>query len=104
MSSDDLEFFSKKVFHIHKDLEIFDNIRRKLENRESLDIMFIIDCTGSMQDWIDKCREEINSIIDTIRKKNRLDTQIRISIVGFRDHNDAENFEILPFTENVLEA
>lgn len=63
--------------------------------------MFIIDCTASMGPWIDACKNEINSIVDFIRSKN-FGLIIRLSVVGYRDHNYGENqFTILPFTEKI---
>jgi hypothetical protein len=40
---------------------------RKAIDRKSLDLMFIMDCTGSMGPWIDAAKREIKSIIDTLK-------------------------------------
>jgi len=36
---------------------------------KSLDLMFIMDCTGSMNPWIDAAKKEVKSIIDCIRNQ-----------------------------------
>jgi len=41
---------------------------QKLINK-SLDLMFIMDCTGSMSPWIDAAKKEVKSIIDCIRNQ-----------------------------------
>ncbi len=67
----------------------------------SLDLMFIIDSTGSMGPWIDACKKEINSIIECIRSKY-MNIEIRVSIIAYRDFCDDEHVqEVFPFTEDI---
>ena len=47
---------------IFKDLSRVDIVRKYEMRKNSLDLMFIIDCTGSMGCWIDACKKEIKSI------------------------------------------
>jgi hypothetical protein len=67
----------------------------------TLDMMFIIDCTSSMSSWIDACKQEIKSIIDSVRNQH-FNMKIRVSIVGYRDHCDGDRIsEIFAFSEDI---
>ena len=83
---------------MHADIIKLTNLHDELIGQDSLDVMFIIDCTGSMQKWIDQCKKDVRSIIETIREKNPANIKIRISVIGYRDHSDLERIECLPFT------
>ena len=64
--------------------------------------MFIVDCTKSMGVWITQIKDNLQSIIQEI-KKTTPNNQLRIAIVGFRDVFDPQtNFEILDFTDNMM--
>ena len=54
--------------------------------KKSLDVMFIMDCTGSMSPWIEAAKREIKSIIDCLRNQF-FNINIRVSIVGYRDYS-----------------
>jgi vacuole morphology and inheritance protein 14 len=74
-------------------------VKKFIYNKNSLDLMFIIDCTGSMSAWINASKDEITSIIEYVRTQN-YGIQIRVSIVAYRDIRDSKRFEVLPFTED----
>jgi len=57
------------------------------QKKETLDLMFIMDCTGSMQSWINATKNELFNIIDTIRTEYPF-IDIRVSFVGYRDFCD----------------
>jgi hypothetical protein len=48
---------------MHDGVAKLEQIRAQFLGQESVDLMFIIDCTGSMQSWIDQCKKDIESII-----------------------------------------
>jgi len=63
--------------------------------------MIIIDCTGSMSSWINACKEEIKSIINSIQTQF-YGLKVRISIVGYRDHCDGnKRLEVFPFSNDI---
>lgn len=85
---------------MYKDLLKLEPVRR-VQGNKTLDMMFIIDCTGSMGSWIEACKREIKSIIDCIRNQF-FNIQIRVSIVAYRDHCDGNQIaEIFPFSQNI---
>ncbi len=68
---------------------------------KSLDMMFIIDCTGSMGSWIGACKKEIRSIIDCVRNQH-FNIKIRVSIVAYRDHCDGDDIaEVFSFSDDI---
>ena len=69
----------------------------------NLDICFMLDCTGSMQSYIDRSRNKIKDIIEEV-KQQYPESEIQVGIVGYRDVQDLKRFEILPFTSNIQTA
>eukprot|EP00761_Pharyngomonas_kirbyi_P010850 gb/GECH01010873.1/.p1 GENE.gb/GECH01010873.1/~~gb/GECH01010873.1/.p1 ORF type:complete len:759 (+),score=129.85 gb/GECH01010873.1/:1-2277(+) len=71
----------------------------------SMDICFAMDCTGSMGLWIEAGKEKITKLVQSIESmiKDRFsdyETNIRVSFVGYRDHNDTNRIQKMPFTED----
>lgn len=63
--------------------------------------MFIMDCTGSMQSWINATKNELFNIIDTIRTEYPF-IDIRVSFVGYRDFCDKNLPQVLhQFTDDI---
>ena len=67
---------------------------KKLFENQQLDIMFLCDCTGSMQTYINSVKSELKNIIDFILENNPY-ADIKISFVGYRDISDKKRFEII---------
>ena len=65
-----------------------------------------MDCTGSMQKWIDRAKETLIEIVDKVVKEceEDVDLTVRISFVGYRDIGDTDIFEILPFTNDITKV
>jgi len=62
-----VEDFKKEVETIHDDLKRIEPIiAKKSFANKALDLMIIMDCTGSMGSWIKACKEEIKSIVKSI--------------------------------------
>lgn len=64
-----------------------------------LDLIFVIDLTGSMQDDIEEVQEQASSIVDEVSEISGF----RIAIVGYRDLPDEKTFEDYPFSRNKKE-
>ena len=60
----------KHIKGLNKDLSSLLPIENKLMKIIDLDIMFIMDCTGSMSQWIDASKKELNNIIDCIQEQH----------------------------------
>jgi hypothetical protein len=100
----DITDLDSQVRRVYTDLIRLEPLRRAMGVGKSLDMMFIIDCTGSMSRWIDACKTEIKSIIDFLRNQH-LNIKIRVSIVAYRDHCDGDRIsEVFSFSDNIEEC
>lgn len=93
--------FNTQLKKIYSDLVRLEPVRRALFSGKELDMMFIIDCTGSMGCWIEACKREIKAIIDCVRNQH-FNIKIRVSVVAYRDHCDGDKIaEIFKFSDNI---
>ncbi|CAD8169267.1 unnamed protein product [Paramecium pentaurelia] len=63
----------------------------QISQRPQVDIIFILDCTISMDKWIEVSRKNISSIINEFKKKVEFNTAIRMAAVCYKDHSDGPN-------------
>ena len=49
-----------------------------------LDLCLILDCTGSMYSWIQRSKDTLHQIIDSVRKENA-GLEVRVAFVAYRD-------------------
>lgn len=80
------------------------DIRRALhavESAESVDIAFVMDCTGSMSSFISSVKDSIQNIVDRVLATNG-NMNLRLAIVGYRDIDDgSKRFEVLDFVTSI---
>ena len=69
-----------------------------------LDLMFVIDTTGSMGDELAYLQKELEDVIAQVVDQNSEDLQIRLSLNFYRDHGDLYVVRSNPFTTNISEA
>ena len=75
-------------------------LRRMLKVNANVDVAFLVDCTGSMDTYIQETKIDIQGIMTNIM--DRFENRIRVAFVGYRDHGDGPlRIECLGFTENV---
>jgi len=98
------EILRKRVRQMYKMIDLAQNYIPQMDvhqvSGKGLDMMFIMDCTGSMSSWIRSATDEIKSIIDKIQEMHS-GTHIRVSFVGYRDIKDLERFAIHEFTDDI---
>lgn len=70
-----------------------------LASKRRADIMFVLDCTGSMQGEIDSIKETIIEFADTIEKDG---VRVRVGMVEFRDRLIDEEHRVLSFNGEVF--
>lgn len=76
---------------------------QRSEPSDAVDLMFVVDTTGSMQDEIDFLREELKDVITRARQgAGQLD--IEVSVNFYRDRYDDYVIKSYPFTSNIDEA
>jgi hypothetical protein len=64
----------------------------------STDLLFLIDTTGSMGSYLEAAKQQIRSIVDDIHTAFFNEAEIRMAVVGYKDHRDAPNIQFLNFT------
>ena len=68
---------------------------------QALDLCLIMDCTGSMEQWIERAQHTLTQIIDSVRAENEGLT-VRVAFVGYRDFTEGEKrFSLMDFTEDI---
>lgn len=67
---------------------------------QTLQVCFILDCTASMQPWIDAAKMKIVETLGLIRQRHP-DYMIYAAFVGYRDFHDKEQFIRIGFTEAI---
>lgn len=67
----------------------------------STDILFLIDTTGSMWNYIQAAKEQIMSIVNDVKIAFLNEAEVRIAVVGYKHHCDRPNIEFLDFTFSV---
>lgn len=60
--------------------ECIDSSKNTSENSK-LDIMLLLDVTGSMSSWIDICKKNLKTIVDNVISLNK-NLDIRLSFIG----------------------
>ena len=96
----------KDKMHSTKTKQLFmkkqETLAKLIIDNSSLDVAFMVDCTGSMSEYIDQVKEKIEFIVNSI--KEEFENKVKIAFVGYRDHGDGDNrIECLSFTKNVGE-
>ncbi|CAM9496542.1 unnamed protein product [Hapterophycus canaliculatus] len=57
-----------------------------------VDLCFVMDCTRSMQSWIDQAKSKLTAIIEQT-KKDIANIELRVAFVGYRDYGDKVRYE-----------
>ena len=77
------------------------SVIRNVCSAESVDVAFVLDCTGSMEDYIAAVKTSISNIVHRIQKTN-CDLRLRLAMVAYRDIGDEDKrFEVLDFCSSV---
>ncbi|CDW81610.1 UNKNOWN [Stylonychia lemnae] len=83
-------------------LQEYKNLKAKIKESSKLNILFIMDITGSMDSYLLETVNSINLIMEYATKI--CEGQVLIGFLGYRDFCDKENqFQIHNFTDNVDE-
>jgi hypothetical protein len=98
--------------NVQKSLETYQSILEKLKkesaedfdyeeikDKESLDLCFLMDSTGSMGSYINATKENILSIVETLKIECPKQT-LRLGMVAYRDFTDVVFMEYFNFSSN----
>jgi hypothetical protein len=76
-------------------------IQRKFATASKLELVIVMDCTGSMGPWIQEAKAAITSIIDNV-KLDHPSANVRVGFVAYRDFCDGDKqLEIQTLTSDV---
>jgi hypothetical protein len=70
------------------------------EQKQVLDLCLLMDCTSSMQIWIERSKDTLKEIINNVKTYNP-DLEVRVCFVGYRDIKDDVRFTVHDFTNNI---
>lgn len=73
------------------------------ESIEYIDVVIVMDITGSMQKWINSARDTVLEAFANIQK-DYPDRRVRLGLVCYRDIGDQERFVLHPLTEDISDV
>jgi hypothetical protein len=63
----------------------------------TVNLAFVVDCTSSMEPWIDEVRTKMGTIVDSTQELHPSAT-LRVALVAYRDYGDSVEREVWDFT------
>lgn len=76
----------------------------KANHVENVDIMLMVDTTGSMGDELEYIKTELSDVVNQVNKENANNLNIRVSGNYYRDHGDEYLVRSFPFTDNIKQV
>ena len=74
---------------------------KKFSAENSLELVFVMDCTGSMNPWIEEAKKQIVSIFDNV-KRDHENAAVKVGFVAYRDYCDgAMRIEAMRLTKDI---
>ena len=74
------------------------------DEKPTLEIALLMDCTSSMASWIEKAKQTLHDIVNSIVEECKEDggnLKVRVCFVGYRDIKDRKRFAVKEFTEDI---
>lgn len=71
------------------------------EKSRQIELVFVLDTTGSMGGLLEGAKAKIWSIVNQIMQKHGSNTRVKVGLVAYRDRGDAYLTKITPLTENL---
>ena len=97
--------FDKNYNILKEDFKFLEEYETKIFKDTNLDIMFIMDLTGSMGIWLNEAKKNVKRIMEEIIDNNP-GSKIRMSFIGYRDFidpNEERKYDNQQFTDNISE-
>ena len=97
------EIFESNFTTLKNDYKIIEEYEELIFKDTCIDIMFIMDLTGSMGCFLSETKRNIKKITEEISEHNP-GSKIRLGFVGYRDFDTKEEkreYEIINFTEDI---
>ena len=94
MSNEDKKTFKKEI----------KAQKKAIVAEKNLDLLLLMDCTGSMDRWIEESAQNLCKVIDTVKNTSGFGAKIRVAYVGYRDFGDRGDymhFDYLDYTTDL---
>jgi len=65
-----------------------------------IDILLVLDLTGSMGSWIEASKEKFIEILNNFQNNHSKTHDLRVAFIGYRDVNDVHKLVVNDFTDN----
>ena len=98
--NEEAQTFLNNFWVLKEDMDQFKPVYAQFFERHELDLLFIVDCTGSMSSWIEAVKLEIEGIVSAVCNQHS-GSIVRVGFVGYRDYGDTNRFEVADFTEDI---
>ena len=80
---------------------LFARVRKAPEALNTVDVMFVVDATGSMGDELNYIKAELESVFERVHKEMETDYTIRLGANVYRDQGDEYVVRSHPFSESI---
>ncbi len=84
---------------VESNIITFDNLPEKVEDENIIELMFVVDTTGSMIDELEYLKAEIKDVIERVTENT--DATVYLALLFYRDHGDAYVKRYFDFTTDV---
>jgi hypothetical protein len=74
------------------------DMKRLFKKACSTDLLFLIDTTSSMTPYLDSAKNQVKSIVLEIKRIFFGESDVRVAVVSYKDHQSPTNIEFLDFT------
>ncbi|CAE7565971.1 vwkA [Symbiodinium sp. CCMP2592] len=75
------------------------SLTKRVKRYQEVDLLFVVDCTGSMQPYIDAVKTSIRSMVQRLLTAYP-QLNLQLGFLGYRDVGDQQQFQILDFTQS----
>jgi hypothetical protein len=86
----------RRLMDINKRKYEIDEVLKTIKAQSTADVCFLMDCTGSMSQYIDATKTQIHQLTETIFRL--FSTKVRLAFIGYRDID--EDLEQLDFIDD----
>ncbi|MBM7566809.1 vWA domain-containing protein [Paenibacillus sacheonensis] len=76
-------------------------LENEVKGPDALDLMLLVDTTGSMQDELNYLKTELKDVVKRVDRDNGQRLGIRVSANFYRDHADDYVVKAFPFTDDI---
>ena len=76
-------------------------LEKPVKAADALDLMLLVDTTGSMKDELDYLKTELKDVVQRVDRDNGQQLGIRVSANFYRDHSDEYVVRAFPFTGDI---